>query len=114
MGSATDRRRLLPRFARTHLRPWVLHLQGRQIAERHDPDEALIRAHHREAPDPPMPHLLRYILDALALETVQRVRGHRLAHGNLFRIAAFDHHSESDVAFGNPSYQFLAFTTLQR
>src|ERR1700730_16307618 len=72
-------------------RPWLwpgVSFQGSEIAERRGAAAAFIAAHYGQAADPPAPHLFGHFLDALALETIQHIGGHRLANGGLSRVQA--------------------------
>ena len=91
-----------------------LPLQGGQIGKRHDPDEAFIAAHHRQAANPPTPHLFRHLLDALALETIQHVGGHCLAYGGLSRVPALCGDLDGDIMAGDRSDQPIVFADRER
>ena len=91
-----------------------LSFQGSEIAERHDSDEAFIPAHHRQATDPPTPHLFRHFLDALALETIQHIGGHRLAYGGLSRVQALSCNLHRNIMAGNRPDQAIVFADRER
>src|ERR1700731_1461899 len=98
-------------------RPWLgpgLSFQGSEIAERHGADEAFIAAHYGQAADPPTPHLFRHFLDALALETIQHIGGHRLANGGLSRVQALSRNLHGNLMSGDRSDQQIVFADRER
>src|SRR5215831_4361327 len=84
-------------------------LYGCQIRERDRPDESLILVHHRQAPHPPIAHLLRYILGALALEAIKQLGGHRLPDSDRIRIATVGHEPNGKIVGGDHADQLIVF-----
>src|SRR5215469_16247224 len=84
-------------------------LYGCQIRERDRPDESLILVHHRQPPHPPIAHLLRHILGALALEAIKQLGGHRLPDSDRIGIATVGHEPNGKIAGGDHADQLVVF-----